>query len=61
MCLFSGEHFFFAVFIALDIGFIYRKPFLKERTSDDSTHADSIISLLTELGMHDHCVIICYF
>ncbi|XP_078375930.1 cilia- and flagella-associated protein 69-like [Oculina patagonica] len=26
------------------------KPFLKERTSDDSTHADSIINLLTELG-----------
>lgn len=25
-------------------------PFLKERTSDDSTYADSIINLLTELG-----------
>lgn len=35
---------------------VYRKPFLKERTSDDSTHADSIINLLTELGMCGHCV-----
>ncbi|KAJ7389807.1 hypothetical protein OS493_028775 [Desmophyllum pertusum] len=26
------------------------KPFLKERTSDDSTNADAIINLLTELG-----------
>lgn len=34
----------------INLFLIYRKPFLKERTSDDSTHADSIINLLTELG-----------
>ena len=37
---------------------LYRKPFLKERTSDDSTHADSIVNLLTELGMCEQCAIV---
>ena len=41
----------FSQCLLLNIGLIYRKPFLKERASDDSTHADSIINLLTELGM----------
>ena len=29
---------------------ICSKPFLKERSSDDSSHASAIINLLTELG-----------
>ena len=31
---------------------ICSKPFLKERSSDDSSHASAIINLLTELGMN---------
>ena len=42
--MFIDEGFFFTSLS------ICSKPFLKERSSDDSSHASAIINLLTELG-----------
>ena len=44
--MFIDEGFFFSSLS------ICSKPFLKERSSDDSSHASAIINLLTELGMN---------
>ena len=45
-CLLMKDFFFFTSLS------ICSKPFLKERSSDDSSHASPIINLLTELGMN---------
>ena len=44
-CLLIKDFFFSSLSIC-------SKPFLKERSSDDSSHASAIINLLTELGMN---------